>query len=173
MDDLLQSCFLHSIIALLQVTGLCVAISPVFNFLRMFLEDKGMKRLTKGIRTLSVLIGLVSYAWCGSFSPAQFLTDNGSFVTNYPNPFDSRHEFTTIVYFLKDEAEVGLKIYDLFGNLVLEYPKAKAYCGVKTVVWDGRNESGQKVSKGGYIAIIEIDYASGQFLVTRKIGVIH
>jgi len=39
--------------------------------------------------------------------------------------------------------------------------------------WDGTNESGQKVSKGGYLAQIVASGAKGSSTVIRKIGVIH
>ena len=44
--------------------------------------------------------------------------------------------------------------------------------GVNNVEWDGTDSSGNKVSKGGYIAVIQ---AKGDKVVSvkRKIGVIH
>jgi len=39
--------------------------------------------------------------------------------------------------------------------------------------WDGTNESGQKVSKGGYLAQIKASGSIGAATVIRKIGVIH
>src|SRR5581483_1007729 len=102
--------------------------------------------------------------------------DTISSVTNYPNPFDSRKEKTVISYLLKQDSDVTIKIYDLFGFKVLEmdFPAGQpgGQYGANQVEWDGTNSSGAKVSKGGYIALIQ---AKGDKVVTikRKIGVIH
>ena len=39
--------------------------------------------------------------------------------------------------------------------------------------WDGTNDAGQKVSKGGYLAQIKVGGSKGSTTVIRKIGVIH
>ena len=97
-------------------------------------------------------------------------------VVNYPNPFDSRKENTTISYMLKQDAEVSILIYDLFGFRVWEntYPPGAegGKYGINSVTWDGSDSSGNKVSKGGYIAVIQ--YKGDKVIsVKRKIGVIH
>ena len=99
-----------------------------------------------------------------------------SSVSNYPNPFDSRKEKTTITYLLNGDSEVSIKIYDLFGYKVAEFSYAAGTpggsFGVNNVEWDGTDGSGQRVSKGGYVAVIQ---AKGDKVVSvnRKIGVIH
>ena len=45
--------------------------------------------------------------------------------------------------------------------------------GQNAFMWDGTNEAGQKVSKGGYLAQIEIETPETFVTVIRKIGVIH
>ena len=94
-------------------------------------------------------------------------------VTNYPNPFDSREGSTTICYTLTTDSEVKAVIYDLLGNVVREYPERFETAGIKTVVWDGTDQQGLKVSKGGYILTVEIKSGDSKTLATRKIGVIH
>lgn len=94
-------------------------------------------------------------------------------VTNYPNPFDSRSEATTISYLLPEEADVTVKIYDLFGVLVREFPPSREHSGVKFLHWDGTTDDGRKVAKGGYICVVEIAGQAARLLATRKIGVIH
>ncbi len=99
-----------------------------------------------------------------------------SAVSNYPNPFDSRKEKTIITYLLNGDSEVNIKIYDLFGYKVTEMSYGAGgpggVFGVNNVEWDGTDATGNKVSKGGYVAIIQ---AKGDKVVSvkRKIGVIH
>lgn len=99
--------------------------------------------------------------------------DNYRFITNYPNPFDSRLEATTIIYSITQEAEVKIKIYDLLGNLVREYPSINEKPGIKQIYWDGTNEFGEKVAKGGYICVITSCNSFDRSFSFRKIGVIH
>lgn len=94
-------------------------------------------------------------------------------VTNYPNPFDSRQETTTICYDLPADANVAVTIYDLFGNLVRAYAARHETAGLHTRLWDGTDADGVKVAKGGYLCVVRIESATVQYLVTRKIGVMH
>jgi|GEM_PF-4540823 hypothetical protein len=99
--------------------------------------------------------------------------DGVSAASNYPNPFDSRKQQTTITYALSQSADVTLRLYDVFGSLVNEMsftagtPGAQA--GTNEVRWDGTGRAGGKVSKGMYLCVLQ----SGGAKVILKIGVIH
>lgn len=97
----------------------------------------------------------------------------GLAVANYPNPFDSRIEHTTIIFAGGSSSVANVKIYDYFGNLVKQFCGIQAKAGTNTIVWDGAGETGEKVAKGGYIAVVEISNEGGILFATRKIGVIH
>lgn len=109
--------------------------------------------------------------------PREVITE----VINAPNPFDSRKPGyegqTQISYTLKDDARVHVKLYDLFGFRVRRWDFAAGenggHAGSNYFFWDGTNETGQKVSKGGYLAQIEIETSGTIVAVIRKIGVIH
>jgi hypothetical protein len=107
-----------------------------------------------------------------------------SAVSNYPNPVDTRkgglNGRTFITYLLASDASVDITIYDLLGYRVISwsYPAGSpgGQQGPNTVPpngWDGTNEAGQKVSKGGYLAQIKVGGAAGSTTVIQKIGVIH
>ncbi|MCB4791979.1 MAG: hypothetical protein LHV68_08835 [Elusimicrobia bacterium] len=104
-----------------------------------------------------------------------------SAVSNYPNPFDTRRGGqegkTNITYILNQNAEVTISVYDLLGYLVTEWRFSQGEEGGKqgtnVVPWDGTNEAGQKVAKGGYIAQIKVKSNRGVVTSIRKIGVIH
>lgn len=94
-------------------------------------------------------------------------------VSNYPNPFDSRKERTTINYTLSAASDVRIQIFNLFGGKVreIQIPSGAAggMAGSNDVTWDGSDDGGRKVSKGVYIVVIQ----GGGAKVTHKIGVIH
>ncbi|MCB4791980.1 MAG: hypothetical protein LHV68_08840 [Elusimicrobia bacterium] len=126
---------------------------------------------------LKLILGLAAafiYLGAGTVSFGQGNGNSlGLTVSNYPNPFDSRNGFTTIVYSFSKEGRGRMLIYDLLGNLVKEYPIENSGTGANKLVWDGTNEAGQKVAKGGYVCVVEVLTSSNKVLSIRKIGVIH
>ena len=84
---------------------------------------------------------------------------------------------TNIVYILNQDAEVTISLYDLLGYQVISWtfqPGSEGGReGANRVPWDGSNEMGQKVAKGGYIAQIKVKSDRGVVTTTRKIGIIH
>jgi hypothetical protein len=101
---------------------------------------------------------------------------------NYPNPFGSMSPETRIDYYLPDPADVTLRIYDLFGNLVWSKSISAGSPGgmgrsqsshPNSVIWDGRNDKGQKVGSGGYILMAKA-VANGRTVMDthRKIAVV-
>jgi len=109
--------------------------------------------------------------------PADVITS----VSNYPNPVDTRlggeQGKTQIVYILNQDAEVTITLYDLLGYKVKEWHlmpgENGGRKGANSVPWDGTNELGDKVAKGGYIAQIRVKSDKGVVTAIRKIGVIH
>ena len=97
-------------------------------------------------------------------------------LVNYPNPFDSRREETTISYQLAQDLSVRVKIYDLFGYKVKEFTfspgEEGGRAGINELKWNGTDETGSKVSMGGYVCqvIVEGDQPVRSI---RKIGVVH
>lgn len=99
-------------------------------------------------------------------------------LTNFPNPFDSRVQNTTLDYYLWDDSSIELRIYDALGGLVKTYaynpgqtPGGQA--GPCQVVWDGTDENGYKVAKGSYICSLKVSYEDATFKTVRKIAVLH
>lgn len=73
---------------------------------------------------------------------------SGLFLSqNYPNPFNPE---THIDFVLPSELQVSLKIYNIKGQVVTTLLQGRMNPGVHTVRWDGRNDSGEKVSSGVY-----------------------
>ena len=85
---------------------------------------------------------------------------------NYPNPFNPE---TWIPYQLARSADVTVKIYKATGEMVrilnIGYKQAGTYTDrTNSAYWDGRDDSGQKVSSGVYFYTIKAD----NFTATRK-----
>ncbi|MFA7710518.1 MAG: YCF48-related protein [Candidatus Neomarinimicrobiota bacterium] len=76
------------------------------------------------------------------------LPNNIELAQNYPNPFSAS---TTIQYKLNRKSDVKITIYDLLGrevrNLISENKSPRVY----SIIWDGKNKLGKKVSSGVYI----------------------
>ncbi len=67
---------------------------------------------------------------------------------NFPNPFNPT---TNIVFWLKDDSPVTLKIYNLRGQLVRTLFRGDLPKGTHSVVFDGKNSSGNTLPSGTYI----------------------
>jgi len=104
-------------------------------------------------------------------------SDVFSAVSAYPNPFNSKNAKVTINYTLNSDSNVKIKIYDLYGHFVneLDYSSGAngGMMGSNDAVWDGTDKNGDKVSMGGYIAILTSDLNGAGNKVVVKIGVVH
>jgi hypothetical protein len=67
---------------------------------------------------------------------------------NHPNPFNPE---TTIRYDVPEAGMVSLQVYDVTGQLVRELVGDFQMAGSYSVVWDGRNTSGESVATGLYL----------------------
>lgn len=80
---------------------------------------------------------------------------------NFPNPFNPS---TTIQYSLPDQERVKLNVYNVLGQLVKTLVDSFQSAGFHSVIWDGSNNNGQKVSSGIYFYKID----SGKFINIKK-----
>jgi hypothetical protein len=89
-----------------------------------------------------------------SDQPAHDLPKSFALLPNYPNPFNPE---TYIEYTLPADCQVTLAVYNILGQrvrtLINEYQSA----GLKSVRWDGKNDSGNQVSAGVYFYSIKAD----------------
>jgi hypothetical protein len=80
---------------------------------------------------------------------------------NRPNPFDGA---TDIRYALPVACHVKLHVYNALGQKMASLVDHHQEAGFRTVHWDARNESGERVSSGVYFYRLE----AGDFAQTRK-----
>lgn len=83
-----------------------------------------------------------------------------SLAQNYPNPFNPT---TQIGFRLSYFGNVDLKIYDVQGKLVKTLINENRQAGEYSVVWNGTDDNGKKVSSGIYIYRLK----SGDFYEAR------
>lgn len=87
-----------------------------------------------------------------------FNTHETRLFQNYPNPFNTH---TAISYSLAMSTvdgrptAVSLKIFDLSGRLVKTFDLTNNERSINQVVWNGRDEQGQKVAPGIYFYKLE------------------
>ena len=84
----------------------------------------------------------------------KLLPEQVALYQNYPNPFNPS---TTIRFFLKNDAESSLNIYDTNGRLILNLFEGFQSAGSKSFSWNGTNQSGQKVTTGIYIYRLDVN----------------
>ncbi len=89
----------------------------------------------------------------------------------YPNPFSPLQEVSMIVYNLGTAKAATLKIYTLAGEVVLsrEIPAPASISEPIQIPWDGRNNNGQIVLNGVYVAVLAVD---GEGEIRTKIAVV-
>ncbi len=87
-------------------------------------------------------------------------------LSNYPNLFNSQ---TSIQFELYESRWADLSIYDITGNRVRVLVDEFLEAGDHTIVWDGRNSSGQPVSSGVYFYRISVgDHSATKRMLPLK-----
>ncbi len=81
---------------------------------------------------------------------------------NHPNPFN---QSTKIEFTLAKSGFVILNIYDILGRRVRTLVSEHLSSGYKSVLWDGKNDSGKDVASGIYFYQLRI----GDFSQTKKL----
>jgi subtilisin-like proprotein convertase family protein len=84
---------------------------------------------------------------------------------NYPNPFNP---MTTIRFDLPRAGHVSLRVYDLAGRLVRELVNGDLAAASHTVVWDGADNAGRRMSSGIYYYRL----TTGDDVATRKMTLV-
>ena len=78
------------------------------------------------------------------------LLDNDMLLTVYPNP---AREWINIEYTMRDDAEITIEIYDLYGRLIGRPESGKQSAGHHSTRWKLIDPSGKKLKPGLYIVL--------------------
>jgi hypothetical protein len=71
---------------------------------------------------------------------------------NYPNPFNSS---TTIKFYLQDEGDISIIIYNLLGQRVKGIINGTVSAGEHSAVWNGTDDVGVDVPSGAYFCRLQ------------------
>lgn len=80
---------------------------------------------------------------------------------NYPNPFNPS---TTIRYSIPNPGKVSIRIFDIAGQIVKEINLEHFEAGNYEIIWDGKNNFGDKVSSAVYFYQV----STGGFVESKK-----
>jgi len=93
--------------------------------------------------------------------PSRFLLHQ-----NYPNPFNP---ITRINYDMSSDGNALIKIIDIKGNQIKTLVNDYVQMGPKFIVWDAKNNNGEKVPSGIYFYTLKVnDYLQTQKMVLLK-----
>ncbi len=95
------------------------------------------------------------------FEPIDQVPATFSLDQNYPNPFNPT---TQIRFTIPEQSNVKLEIFDITGRKVTTLVDDDQSAGRYTIVWDGKNSSGQFISSGVYLYRI----TAGTFEETKR-----
>jgi len=94
---------------------------------------------------------------------------------NFPNPFDSSTELTTIRYTLVANSEISAELYDTLGKKVRSWRFSSGQrggtAGINEFTWSGESTSGKKVHSGMYL--MRIATIPAKYHRVFRIGVKH
>jgi hypothetical protein len=91
------------------------------------------------------------------------------FAPPSPNPVFGA---TTFEFAVPLRAAVSLDIFDVRGRRVYTVYRQETEPGVKTVTWHGRNERGEPLASGQYLARLRVQGPGIKELLTRKVTVL-
>jgi len=94
----------------------------------------------------------------------------GDILPNSPFHKTSRafDQATKIEFTLAKSGFVNLRIYDILGRKVRTLVSEHISSGYKSVLWDGKNDSGKDVASGIYFYRIEV----GEFTASKKMVIL-
>ncbi|MCL6097089.1 MAG: T9SS type A sorting domain-containing protein, partial [Bacteroidetes bacterium] len=82
-------------------------------------------------------------------------------MDNFPNPFNPS---TAIKFYIPNNSDVSIKIYDVLGKEVTTLINRQAEAGYHIVYWNGKDSYGSNAASGVYIYRL----TAGSFAETKK-----
>ncbi len=134
------------------------------------LELLGAPSYTSGghFGNILTIVGHVSASTSSPVTEQADITipDDFSLSQNFPNPFNPS---TTIRYHLPGTGRTRITIFDILGQKMRSLVDEMKTAGKYTIVWDARDDRGNRVSAGAYFIRIE----AGNDTKTRKMLLVY
>jgi glucuronoarabinoxylan endo-1,4-beta-xylanase len=127
------------------VKGAVTTSSGAARFASVTFVDKG--DTTKKTSVLTDTAGKYSINILTSAAQVAAPPSEFKLEQNYPNPFSAS---TAISYQLNKQADVSVTVYDLLGREIRRFATGNQGAGAHGVLWDGKNNAGEAVSRGVY-----------------------
>ncbi|GEM_PF-750994 len=111
---------------------------------------------------------IYSYSEINSIDEEKRTSINNHFQIdqNYPNPFNSE---TRISYYIPNDGDVGVNIYDCRGRKVRSLISERQYAGNYSIIWDGKNDAGISMPSGIYLyQLVSRGSGTQQIINTKK-----
>jgi len=81
------------------------------------------------------------------------------------NVIDKDFNTVQMSVYIKEPADVEVKIYEITGEMVCEIWEGFHQGGILSAAWDGKNDHGRETGHGVYILMVKV----GSYCETRKI----
>lgn len=104
---------------------------------------------------LNYSMGVFEQLNVGVENPEFIISQKNILEQNTPNPFNPAKEPTQIAFYLDKASPVVLSIYNLKGQRIRILCKGNLDPGKHTLIWDGKNEIGNRVDPGLYFYQLE------------------
>jgi hypothetical protein len=121
-----------------------------------FLPSGAKQRASLLQHTFLTLTGLAMFTSFGLLAYANY-TNKRQNVNIYFCPALIAFPMPSILSFMSSAARDGdcwIDIYNLNGELVKKFPRVSLKAGENSAIWDGSNNSGQKVGQGIYFIVV-------------------
>ena len=113
-------------------------------------------------RIYGTAIDLGCYEWNYPVSAEDELSPSAIQLKAFPNPFS---EQLTLLFSLKQRGRFTCEFYNIKGQKVRSLAEAPYNSGDHMLIWDGRDNSGNRLSSGIYFMQMHLD---GELIATRK-----
>ena len=107
-------------------------------------------------------IDIGCYEWNYPVSAEDELAPPAIQLSTFPNPFSDQ---LTLLFNLKQRGRLSCEFYNVKGQKVRNLADAPYNSGDHMLIWDGRDNSGQRLGSGIYFMKIQLD---GKAIATRK-----
>ncbi|PKM75038.1 MAG: hypothetical protein CVU92_03435 [Firmicutes bacterium HGW-Firmicutes-17] len=131
------------------------------------INNDGIKEITfRGYENGIFKIFIVGLQGTNAVISNNALPNDITLLQNYPNPFNPT---TTIEYQIQRSDFVTIKIFDSIGKLIKNLINEEKQSGEYSVIFDGKNDAGQKVSSGVYFYQLQVgDFISNKKMILLK-----